>query len=479
MKRAVKNFIAAALLVFLLAPTAQAAETGNINFGASVTAGEETIQVVLAGENDEAFASLNQEGWQFSFTVPCGFDTAYAVYDAQLVDSTLDTAKDTVTFSAAYSGEYTIVNATPPTVTSNGSGITITVSENNAQYLKRFTVDCDFGAAEVTLVGTKIAATLNGGKLTILLDGAGEYQIKEVQAPPAGTEPPAAGSSGGSAGTSGASSKTSSKTTAEPLPKDVWEVTEAQFSKAMKAASGGDGVLLSSTDRSKKAVSIPAASLKAAAAKGLKVTVDTPNVSICLDSQALNALVKQAAEDTVVLRYRVLALDDLNAAQRKAVQKALDGGEGRSIALTFSVSTISGGLTIRDLNGGTLRLTVPFSLLPGTETGTHRVYTLRQSGDMDARETQVADGTLMTELNFLSENVVILEKAQAEIPETTEAVQPIQTEQMEPEPAETVAGEPAASTGIPLWLPITAGVCLVLGMGLFLVLWILRKREDP
>lgn len=194
------------LMVFALSPIAQAAETGDVNFGVSISKRQDSIEVTVSGDNAAAIAQLEKDGCRMEISVPCEFATAYTVRDSKLVDSMLDSASQKMRITAVGSGTYTVVNGAPPVVEMDTAGKNakkITVSENNARFLQEMTVSCGYSGAEVYCNGKKVASTLSGEKLTFGVDEAGTYEIREVTQSPTTPTTPAAttpsGSSGGSA----------------------------------------------------------------------------------------------------------------------------------------------------------------------------------------------------------------------------------------------------------------------------------------
>lgn len=211
MKRGFAIFLTL-LMVFALSPIAQAAETGDVNFGVSVSKRQDSIEVTVSGDNAAAIAQLEKDGCRMEISVPCEFATAYTVRDSKLVDSKLDSASQKMRITAVGSGTYTVVNGAPPVVEMDTAGKNakeITVSENNARFLQEMTVSCGYSGAEVYCNGKKVASTLSGGKLTFGVDEAGTYEIREVTQSPTTPTPPTtptapaattpSGSSGGSA----------------------------------------------------------------------------------------------------------------------------------------------------------------------------------------------------------------------------------------------------------------------------------------
>lgn len=456
-------------LVLALSPAAQAAGTGDINFGVSVAAGTDFIEVNISGDNAAAIAALEQSGCQMEISVPCEFDNAYAVRDSKLVDSKLDSTGKKVSIAARSSGTYTVVNAAPPAVETDTAGETaknVTVSENNARFLKELTVPCGYSAAEVYCGGKKVDSTLSGGKLTFQLDGAGKYEVREVTLPTETTAPPATTAPSASTGGSSSGSRKKTTTTASTVD-DGLSVTEAQFSRALKAVAGDAGILLTISQSDQKAVRLSTASLKAAADRNLPLTLELPNVTLRLDSKALKALVSQASRSTVELQYRVISTSALNAAQNKILKQHLEETDTRSNALTFGLSIQSGGLPIQDLKGGALRLNIPFSRLPGTEAGSFSLWLLEKTGGMSGYDLNLTGDGLEFSVDRAGEFAVVLD-----VPAQEQETQPV-TDETQPTAAETQpqtvpqpAMEKAPARGIPLWLPITAGICLLLALTL-------------
>ncbi len=472
------SFLLTLVLVLALSPAGQAAETGDINFGVSVSAGADTIEVTVAGDNEAAIAELEQGGNQLILSVPCGFSDAYTVRSAKLVESNLDSSEKKVMITAVGSGTYTVVNGTPPVVEMDDTGKTaknVTVSEGNVRYLQEISVPCNDPAVEVYCGGKKVSAALSEVALTIQLSGPGKYEIREATEPPKETTPPSgsggsssgSGSSGGGS-TSGGTKKATKPSTTDP---DVVIVTADQFSRAMKQATDTEtGVVLNLPKAGQKAVSLPTASLKAATKRDLPLTLELPDATLRLDSKALEALGAQAKGTTVELRYRVISVNDLGSAQQKALKEHLDAADSRSNALTFALSLQSEGTSIRDLKGGTLDVRIPFARQPGTEEGSLALWLLGKSGIMSDYDLTVTSDALESSLDTLGEFVVVLDMPIQEA-ENTPASEETQDVETQPWAELIPAAKPEAARGIPMWIPITAGICLVLALCLLVVIW--------
>ncbi len=473
------SFLLTLILVLALSPVGQAAETGDINFGVSVSAGADTIAVTVAGDNEAAIAELERGGSQLILSAPCDFSDAYTVRDAKLVDSALDTAGKKVMITAVGSGTYTVVKGTPPVVemdSGDENARSVTVSEDNARYLKEISVPCDH-PAEVYRGGKKVSATLSGGTLTIRLDGPGKYEIREAVEPPKETTLPSGSgdsdNSGDSAGGDNTSGGTNKTTKPSSTGTDVFPVTSDRFSQAMK--KGNDSVVLKLHEAGQKAVSLPAASLKATAKGNLSLTLELPDVTLCLDSKALEALGAQARGATVELRYRVISGSELNTAQKEALKGHLEETDNRRNPLTFALSIRSEGLSIGDLKGGTLDVRIPFPRQPGTEEGSLALWRLGRTGGLSGYAVTLSDDTLDVTLDQVGEFAVVLDMPLREA-ETTAASEENRSVETKPWAELTPATETTPARGGSVWMPITAGICLLLALILLLVIRKYRKE---
>ncbi len=234
----------------------------------------------------------------------------------------------------------------------------------------------------------------------------------------------------------------------------------------MKAAKGTEGVVLSLPQSGQRAVSLPTASLKKAAEGELSLTLKLTNATLRLDSKALEALASQAGGKTVELRYRVISDRALNGKQKKALGQYLEETDSRSSALLFALSAVSGDDPIRDLKGGTVQLNVPFARLPGTETGSLKLWRLEEAGGMTGYDLIVSDDALELSLDTLGEFGVVLEMPVQE-KESQPQTQPA-ADETQPQSAPQQPAPQSPDRGLPLWLPIAGGVCLLLALALLI-----------
>lgn len=437
------------------------AGTAEINFNASVTPDGEDAMIIRFDQEKSVLT-----GWNFNFITSCTYKNAFAIYNSEVLSDSnfvLQTDKQQIKMIALHSGEYIVVNDKAPVVTKkDASTLTIEISELQNKYLDEITIDCSFpGAAVTNGKGAKVYSSLDSNKkLTFKVDSAGTYTIKEVE-----------------------NTTTQTKTVTKYYTistKDVYPIYHVNFLKAMKTATAEEGVKLNCTEAGKRPISIPVESLEAAAEKGLSVTLDAKSYILQLDAAAMKSLAQQAKGDRVQLKYQSLNHKTLSDEGLAAVSSHLAQYPGHSADLAFLVTAVSDNETIVDLQNGTIRLDIPFIVLPGTEDDTNTVYALLSGGVSEARDTEVADGRLRATLTDLTEYMVFLEGPEPEtVPETTEETveettvettaetTEAATQPMEPEEPEKSGWNPL------LWIPI---VLVLLSGGAAAWFLFFRKR---
>lgn len=383
----------------------------------TVTPLEKAVQINFSSD----LVPLSGEGWSLVYSHHGGADKVYVVNDGKLIGRESR-------FSVAKYGAYFVVEGTPPTVaTKDASTKTVTISREHSKYLRRVSIGTGFKAAKVTdgRGGAVYSSCDSDGVVTFDLkpDTADTYTIKEVSTVKTVTT-------------------TSRKYTTS---QDCFLVTPAGFSNAMRYARE-NLVTLNCTEAGRKPISLPVASMAAAAEKGFCLLVKTKGAELTLDAAALKSLAQQAGGTTVLLHYRSLNHKTLTTVGQASVRSHLNRYPNDNADLAFLVTATSDSETIEDLQQGTVTLKIPFIVLPGTEGTENRVYALRTESLTEARETTVADGYLTTVLLDLTEHMVFQVGAPAETTaETTEATveTTAQTTQPETEPETSQPTEPA------------------------------------
>lgn len=409
------------------------------------------------------------DGWKFTFTFPCSFKEAYAVYDdgfgGKKGEGELTGTGDDKSYKMTVSGggRYAAVSGSYPQL-KDGK---VVVRPVDAEFLSSITLDTTYTYAVVKLGTTQIPSSINNKKLTFPLDNkAGTYTVTATTTP-----------SNASAKAPIAARKYNYKY------QDYYLITPQRVTDCMRYAKD-NLVTIECKEAGRRSISLPVASMAAAAEKGYSILLKNEKIAdITMDPAALKSMAQQAKGTTVLLHYRSLNHKTLTTVGLASVQSHLDQFPNDSADLAFLVTATSDSETIEDLQLGTITLKIPFIVLPGTEEMKNEVYALQSETSASARETTVADGHLTTKLTDLTEHMVFQigepvetteETTEPTVETTVETTQP----ETEPEtvPETTVAPEPEKEEkGFPIWIPIVA-VLLLGGGGAAAWFLYLRKR---
>lgn len=128
---------------------------------------------------------------------------------------------------------------------------------------------------------------------------------------------------------------------------------------------------------------------------GASLQISSGVVEMTLDSTAV-AAVGQQASGTVTLSATPVANASLNAAQKAAVKDAK----------VVDLSIVSNGKTISTFNGGSLVVTMPFTLPSGVSGDQIVVYYLSDKGELEACSTSYASGKVTFTTSHLSKYVI-------------------------------------------------------------------------
>ena len=426
---------------------------------------KKTEEITIATE--DAYAA----GWDLKFTTGCVYTNSYFVYydeglgqyillfDVPDFPTTLSLDKDNsqLTLSSPVSGEYLCVNGEGPVLKeTNATTRTLVLTEDQAKYVQGVLMKSPFKSAMVN--DNKVdSVQYSSGLLNFDTKTKGTYIIKEVKLP-------------------AEEAKVATRLYTIST-KDVYPIYHANFMNTLRLTRDGN-VKINCKEAGKRAIGIPVESLEAAASKGMTVTLNAKNYSLLLDVAALKSLAQQAKGDRVILQYRSLNHKTMSNVGMASVTSHLEQYPNHVADLAFLVSATSDNESIVDLQMGTVTLTVPFIVLPGTEGYPNENFALMTETESQARKTEVADGNLITVLTDLTEHMVFLEMPVEEtVPETTEA--PTEPETI-PETTEApteppVQVEPEESKGFPIWIPLV--LVALAGGGAAVWFLFLRKRK--
>lgn len=405
------------------------------------------------------------DGWKFTFTFPCSFKEAYAVYNDGFGgkkgegELTGTGEKKSYKMTVSGGGRYAAVSGSYPQL-QDGKVI---IREVDAAFLREVTVDTTYTNAVVKLGTKQVPSSINNKKLTFQLDKAGTYAVTAT-----------------TAATTKSTTKTTTTTSRSYNYKyqDYYLITPQRVTDCMRYAKD-NLVTIECREAGRRSISLPVASMAAAAEKGYSILLKNEKIAdITLDAAALKSLAQQAKGTTVLLHYRSLNHKTLTTVGLASVQSHLDQFPNDNADLAFLVTATSDSETIEDLQLGTITLRIPFIVLPGTEEMKNEVYALQTETAASARETTVADGHLTTKLTDLTEHMVF--QIGEPVETTEETTEPtvettVETTQPETVPETTAAPEPVEEEkGFPIWIPIVA--VLLLGGGAAAWFLYLRKR---
>ena len=445
-------------------------ETAYLNLGIHVNDEEDIVDNKVKTLNffvDGSVGAVLSEKWDLKFRLPCAFENAYVACEGEKGEGVFESEAPSKYYTViiAQSGKYTVVDGSYPKLSDKNE---VYLNALDAKYLRKVTVDTSLSGATVTHNGVQVLASVNNKKLTFCTtekNGSGTYKVVSATT---------------------TSKSTTTSRSYKYTYQDYYQVTPAGFTNAMRYVKD-NLVTLNCTEAGSRSISLPVASMAAAAEKGYSVLVKTKNAELTLDAAALKSIAQQAKGTTVLLHYKSLNHKTLTTVGQASIQSHLAQFPGDNADLAFLVTATSDSETIEDLQMGTITLRIPFILLPGTEGMANTVYALQSESIAEARATTVADGHLTTTLLDLTEHMVFLT---SQAPQSTEETTVPAGETMEPTVetiAETTQPETVPETTQPpvetekqggspiLTIVIVLGVVLVIGGGALGFL-LLRRR---
>lgn len=422
----------------------QGSSAAELNLSVAVDKNPERTEVTFKSNTD-----AYDKGWGLNFSTVSDYSNAYFVYydtglnkniiyfDVPKFHTTMSLNKEDhlLTLSNPEAGKFTCVNGVGPVLeVTNASTRTLKISEAQAKYVQGVMMKSPFKAATVN--DNKVdSVQYSSGLLYFDTKTKGTYIIKEVKLPAEETK---------------VATRLYTIST-----KDVYPIYHTNFMNTLRLTRDGN-VKINCKEAGRRPISIPVESLEAAGAKGMTITLKAKNYSLLLDTAAVKSLAQQAKGDRVVLQYRSLNHKTMSNVGMASVNSHLEQYPNHVADLAFLVSATSDNESIVDLQMGTVTLTVPFIVLPGTEGYPNENFALMTETESQARKTEIADGNLITVLTDLTEHMVFLEPPVEEtVPETTEATEPETIPETTEAPTEPpVQVEPEESKGFPIWIPI-------------------------
>jgi len=179
-------------------------------------------------------------------------------------------------------------------------------------------------------------------------------------------------------------------------------VSDATVDKALENVEDGTVKLdAAATGEDVSSVKLPVTSVeKLAEEKVEQVVVELDSATVAMDTAALEAISQQAAGSTVTLSVEKVQEDTLTAAQQTALQ-------GKQVDLVLTALVLSDGEPIGDFKGGSVTVSVPFTLPAGAKAEDYAVWYVAEDGTMTKMDTTYANGKLSFVTGHFSDYVVL------------------------------------------------------------------------
>ena len=180
---------------------------------------------------------------------------------------------------------------------------------------------------------------------------------------------------------------------------DLVEIVEEEAAKP-ESGSGSD-----TTTKPAPVVfsaALPVASLQKVAeiSEETTLTVNMTEVTVTMDAKTMAAVAEQSAGETVTLKVEKVETKTLTEEQQAVI-------EDKEVAAVVSATLISNNVAISDFNGGSVTLSIPFSLPDGAEGSDFQIYYVADDGTMTAHDTEYVNGCLVFSTTHFSDYVVV------------------------------------------------------------------------
>lgn len=208
--------------------------------------------------------------------------------------------------------------------------------------------------------------------------GDGEYYNEWLKAPDVAPGSNSGSSGGGTSGASSDSSTIAPKVTASNGVASA-SVSASNMTSAIATAKDKDSKAIviapDITGTAKKvSVDIPKASLSSVASETeADLKIETPVGHMTIPNNLLSSITSQAAGGSVTV-----SLEAVNSAALSAAQKEIVGGNP-----VYDISILSGGSSISGFNGGSVTVSLPYTLKEGEDPSGVTVWYLNDAGELE------------------------------------------------------------------------------------------------
>ena len=168
---------------------------------------------------------------------------------------------------------------------------------------------------------------------------------------------------------------------------------EVQETMTFKLDNFGKGIV---------GVDFPKEELGDFVSKGGKIHVVMTNIEVEADTEALQSLITSAKDTNLRIMVKTILPSDFTETELSSV-------DPEKLMYSFEAFAMSGTQSIRSLTAGTIKLTVPYDIYEGTESGDYKIYKVNNNGTTDDTGAVHSGKKFTMEVTDLARYIVLYE----------------------------------------------------------------------
>lgn len=180
-------------------------------------------------------------------------------------------------------------------------------------------------------------------------------------------------------------------------------VSEGAVNEAIKDSEGSTNVEIPvlEADKAVSTVTVPVSSLNELATSNKGLLVETSEVTLTVDSTAVEKIAEQAGSATTIT-IEVIKVEEkvLNADQKDAIKN-------KDVAVILSAKILANGKEISNFGGGKIKVEIPFTPAEGTNGSDYKLIYITDDGKVEEIKSKYVDGVLVAELEHFSEYAIV------------------------------------------------------------------------
>lgn len=241
-------------------------------------------------------------------------------------------------------------------------------------------------------------------------------------------------------------SNSDTDTTVPPTDIVVDTLDEGRQNDLLNDTADGGTISVSASEKC-NALSFGSDMAERAAQRGISIEIAIQDAVVTFDSIALADIARQENAEQLTVEIIPVLTENLSAVQQSALF-------GKNPVRIYVIGLRSGQDYIHDFGDGAVSVTFPFTCEDGYSAEDYVVYYVTEDGDLEAMNTEVSGNSVTFTTNHFS--VFALTNIAA------------------------TGGAEAEPEGIPVWFFITAGVVLLAGIAVVIIIFIKKthKRSD-